>query len=528
MKQGTRKASQIVEERVKALNLVSFPCGKGKWRNEELSDYNVNVCADGSVQESLDELHDYANAEKSPWAVCCSWSDEAQPLRDVAIQWPGKLDNPDFVRMFLRTLRLVGEKIEEVDEGLLAYENLKELSLSCNLLETVASRHLPRQLEVLELCSNEILNPRTLCPGSPPSLYHVGLGYNCLHDLSWLLPIWWPQLLSLDLSHNHLVSLPDITSVLRSLPKLRNLVLLGNPVSLVPAYRPYVIEKMPELGFLDDMRIIPDDRARCKEVSDTYGEEDLSRICVTISINQLHGVPPPPTDDIPSDPNSEKIEHYYYVEYDYVQSDESPSTPLSGTAVLRTEELAWANEVVFNYSVEHLSSHLDKCCSLLLSGIPVRIIAARVVSVAIPDEENPACGKTSKPPKGDSSGKKSGKTPPSSTPKNKAKSGEDKKRKAGKKSLESDLKWNRQPPELKCLLQEKIYLESLLSSHYPSLVEKSMEFAIEKQRNTEQSEDKSEDKSDDDNGIASLSVTVKLRRHPVVAKLQRPASGSQR
>ena len=41
-----------------------------------------------------------------------------------------------------------------------------------------------------------------------------------------------PCLLSLDLSHNNLCDLIDVINKLSSLPKLRNLVLLGNPLAV--------------------------------------------------------------------------------------------------------------------------------------------------------------------------------------------------------------------------------------------------------------------------------------------------------
>lgn len=41
-----------------------------------------------------------------------------------------------------------------------------------------------------------------------------------------------PNLLSLDLSHNNLSDLLDVIRKLGSLPKLRNLILQGNPLSV--------------------------------------------------------------------------------------------------------------------------------------------------------------------------------------------------------------------------------------------------------------------------------------------------------
>ena len=44
--------------------------------------------------------------------------------------------------------------------------------------------------------------------------------------------VFRPNLLSLDLSYNNLVNLPNVMTTLALLPKLRNLVLQGNPLTV--------------------------------------------------------------------------------------------------------------------------------------------------------------------------------------------------------------------------------------------------------------------------------------------------------
>ena len=78
-----------------------------------------------------------------------------------------------------KNLRFFFFQVVEIDEHLLRFSNLKELSLSANRLRTVNSRNLPPHLTVLELCANEISNLADLCI-SPPPLLHLGLGHNSL------------------------------------------------------------------------------------------------------------------------------------------------------------------------------------------------------------------------------------------------------------------------------------------------------------------------------------------------------------
>lgn len=115
-------------------------------------------------------------------------------------------------------------QVEEVDEGLLRFQQLEELILSANHISRVNSAHLPRTLkvseqglvqdgaaipmwehsgsqtaggsartvhfqgvccsfcpgQVLELCYNAVGDLQDLCAWPPPQLQHLGLGYNRL------------------------------------------------------------------------------------------------------------------------------------------------------------------------------------------------------------------------------------------------------------------------------------------------------------------------------------------------------------
>lgn len=106
--------------------------------------------------------------------------------------------------------------------------------------------------------------------------------------LSWTLfayPYCWilsfrPNLISLDLSFNNLTELPGLVSQLCSLQKLRILVLQGNPLALVPAYRGFVVDSLPQLSVLDDIHVGPDERHQFHGLARQPGEPLPSNLSV--------------------------------------------------------------------------------------------------------------------------------------------------------------------------------------------------------------------------------------------------------
>lgn len=98
--------------------------------------------------------------------------------------------------------------------------------------------------------------------------------------LSWTLfayPYCWilsfrPNLVSLDLSFNNLTELLELVSQLSSLQKLRVLVLQGNPLALIPAYRGFVVDGLPQLSVLDDIHIELNERHQFRGLARQPGE----------------------------------------------------------------------------------------------------------------------------------------------------------------------------------------------------------------------------------------------------------------
>lgn len=87
-----------------------------------------------------------------------------------------------------------------------------------------------------------------------PKLEEIYLAFNKITDIYELMSLH--RLKVLDLEHNRL---PDIDSVslLNSCQKLKALTLIGNPCANSKTYRKDVMEKMPQIIYLDEKRLRP-------------------------------------------------------------------------------------------------------------------------------------------------------------------------------------------------------------------------------------------------------------------------------
>lgn len=322
------------ESQLKTLCIKDFPCGLGNWREHDVRHQKpkkVKLCSisgklgkipqelnitkeANAQQEGKERLQELVGSKFSPWFMDYSWSEEAEELRQISVKSPWLIDS-QFVLNHFRTLRIVDKGVTEVDDRLLQLQNLQELTLTANFIQNVSSKHLPQTLQVLELCANEISYIDGLCE-QPPPLKHLGLGYNKINFIDdFITADFWPELLSLDLSNNNLTDLLDIVRKLSSLPKLRNLILIGNPLSLIPGYRGYTIDSMRNLSLLDDIRISADEWHHFKGLA-RRKEYILDEAKVELEVSYLKNVPVPDevkfADDQPEYPI---IERTYYIKF---------------------------------------------------------------------------------------------------------------------------------------------------------------------------------------------------------------------
>ncbi|XP_054434976.1 dynein axonemal assembly factor 1 [Pteronotus mesoamericanus] len=162
----------------------------------------------------------------------------------------------------LRCLWLECNGIQKI-ENLEALTELRCLFLQVNLLHKIENLEPLQKLDALNLSNNYIKTIENL--SCLPVLNTLQIAHNHLEtveDIQHLKECL--KLCVLDLSHNKL-SDPEILSVLESMPDLRVLNLMGNPVIRnIPNYRRTVTVRLKPLTFLDDRPVFPKDRA-CAE-----------------------------------------------------------------------------------------------------------------------------------------------------------------------------------------------------------------------------------------------------------------------
>uniref|UniRef100_U3IGH0 Leucine rich repeat containing 43 n=1 Tax=Anas platyrhynchos platyrhynchos TaxID=8840 RepID=U3IGH0_ANAPP len=327
---GPRSLSAAFREHLRLLGLRDFPCGLGSWNK---SRFSARTSPSGQEEdedlplgeESPQALMELLRDPHSPWALPPGCSPQDQQLRDMAVQVPQLVSGTRVLQVF-RSLRIVGKDVSEIDEDLLQLQHLEELILCANQISRVTSANLPRTLKVLELCCNAVADLQELCSQPPPQLQHLGLGYNRLCGPSqdkYLNADFWPNLVSLDLSFNNLTELLELVSQLSSLQKLRVLVLQGNPLALIPAYRGFVVDGLPQLSVLDDIHIEPDERHQFRGLARQPGELIRSEAQVVVSIGKIKGVPDPSTlQELEVDTKAAAITYSYCVTYEFAEGEE--------------------------------------------------------------------------------------------------------------------------------------------------------------------------------------------------------------
>ncbi|CAL1534683.1 unnamed protein product [Lymnaea stagnalis] len=332
-------ASEAIEQQLKTLGLWEFPCGPGSWREpqpisklpskKQKSKFKevkstvpekvdcseierIKLLAEKEKTEALQEL---VNSQFSPWHIDYTWSNESNELREIAVKTPWLL-NADFVLSYLKTVRICDKNVTIVDKKILELKNLEELTLSANYITSINSLNIPKKLKILELCANQISDVSSLCL-RPPPLQHLGLSKNLISFLGDCFSgPYWPNLLSLDLSHNDLCGLVNVISTLSTLPKLRHLILNGNPLSLGLAYRGHTIDTIKQLAVFDDKHISVDEKLSCHGIS-TMKEVIRDEAHFQIHISYVKGIPCP--DEIKNkDQNQDMfVERLYFVQFEF-------------------------------------------------------------------------------------------------------------------------------------------------------------------------------------------------------------------
>jgi dynein assembly factor 1 len=168
----------------------------------------------------------------------------------------------------LKCIYLEGNGFTKI-EGLGGNPGLRSLYIQENLFEKIENLDHLKDLHYLNLNDNYIKTIENLSGMSLETLQikKNRVGMNGISDLMGLLEI--PTLSVLDISENNIDDPAIIDDVLVHMPNLRVLYLKGNPVcKQIRNYKKSIIAKMPELRYLDDSPVFPEDRRYAEAFKD--------------------------------------------------------------------------------------------------------------------------------------------------------------------------------------------------------------------------------------------------------------------
>ncbi|XP_053849756.1 leucine-rich repeat-containing protein 43 isoform X3 [Vidua macroura] len=435
--------SAAFQEYLQHLGLQDFPCGLGSWNKSCLNARRRSRAQPAGLEEAVpageetpEALLELLRDQHSPWALPPDCSPQERLLREVAVLAP-ELLHGSRVFQVVKSLRILDKGVEEVDEGVLWFQQLEELVLSANHIRTVTSAHLPRTLKVLELCYNAVGDLQDLCAQPPPELQHLGLGYNQLCGPSQekhFTVDFWPNLVSLDLSFNSLTDLLGLVSQLSTLQNLRILVLQGNPLALIPTYRGFLLDSLPKLSILDDIHIWPEERQQFHGLA-RQPELIRSEARVVVSIGDMKGLPNPEAfQQLEVGSEGPVITYSYCVTYQFAGGEElkdkgspegtkihqSPTVAMldvdssaqdtgetkshqkpaateepkaHSARVFATPGQPWADTIDCSYRKEHITRDLVGLKSYLEAGTIVSVVEEKVLSWPVDPEENAVTNK---------------------------------------------------------------------------------------------------------------------------------------
>ncbi|GAX74008.1 hypothetical protein CEUSTIGMA_g1458.t1 [Chlamydomonas eustigma] len=149
----------------------------------------------------------------------------------------------------LRSLCLHGNNIGKI-EGMQHLQGLQDLNLSSNCISSIESLHYITTLTSINLASNKLRELSGL--DGLLNLTSLNVSYNAITSLSGLSVLQGPQnkLKSLDVRHNQISNMQSM-AVLVGCMNLRELGLMGNPVTAIPGYQQLLLNVVPQITHLD-------------------------------------------------------------------------------------------------------------------------------------------------------------------------------------------------------------------------------------------------------------------------------------
>mmetsp|Transcript_4690 Transcript_4690/g.17630 ORF Transcript_4690/g.17630 Transcript_4690/m.17630 type:complete len:214 (-) Transcript_4690:39-680(-) len=164
--------------------------------------------------------------------------------------------------------RLTIQLIEQSPQFVNAHQK-RELDLRGNSIAIVENMGATRDsFDCIDLSNNSIQALSNF-----PKLVHLQSLYLChnqMHTIQQNLHEFLPNLNTLNLTNNKIASLDEV-SHLKQCSKLENLVLKENPVCSVAQYRQQVIRLLPQLKYLDHLKVKKQEREQVQQMeSETF------------------------------------------------------------------------------------------------------------------------------------------------------------------------------------------------------------------------------------------------------------------
>jgi len=154
--------------------------------------------------------------------------------------------------------------IKKMDASLQSLKKCKHLRLSTNSIDKISNLHGLDSLEILSMGRNQIKKLEGLEPVQD-TLKQLWMSYNNLASLSGIEKL--ANLEVLFLSNNKIASWGEVER-LANLPKLRDLLLSGNPIHAKAQeegnWRIEVLKRLPNLKILDGALIDDDEREQAR------------------------------------------------------------------------------------------------------------------------------------------------------------------------------------------------------------------------------------------------------------------------
>jgi hypothetical protein len=238
-------------------------------------------------------IHEESEIDSKKKPEILEMTEEVKKKITDYIQWnvidEAKIDQN--IMKMIEVLFFPSMKLSEIDFLWREFDKLKILDLSNNKISTLENT--PSNLEELYLNSNNV----TWVKGPlNKKLLHLGLAYN--HVDTYLLNDiyrFYPNLFSLNVSHNKLIGLEQTVEIWCQFADLKILILRGNPCALVEGYKSYCINKLKKLRLFDVTPIPKDDSKKkslksdkqTKTAGDFYINNDVS---FDLKITVLGGV----------------------------------------------------------------------------------------------------------------------------------------------------------------------------------------------------------------------------------------------